>query len=192
MSNKLLVRLAVGVVTAVPVLTTTPGHAGGLAIAPCDPTSSTPVDACTIDYGGTTYKISTTSSSYFFIAFPPELPNRSDYMFWWGNSGESLAAAIAAGRALGIPNNGFGPLFAYASMATDQYSYCDFNANNCTSNSSIGFQGVWAASEAYVPPASSVPGPLPALGAAAAFGYSRKLRNRIKKSGNSASSTFTL
>ena len=27
-----------------------------------------------------------------------------------------------------------------------------------------------------------VPGPLPLLGAAAAFGYSRKLRNRIQKS----------
>ena len=30
------------------------------------------------------------------------------------------------------------------------------------------------------PPASSVPGPLPLFGAAAAFGFSRKLRNRIK------------
>jgi hypothetical protein len=42
------------------------------------------------------------------------------------------------------------------------------------------------------PITSSVPGPLPALGVAAGFGYSRKLRSRIKKSGNSASSTFTL
>jgi hypothetical protein len=41
-------------------------------------------------------------------------------------------------------------------------------------------------------PVPAVPGPLPALGVAAAFGYSRKLRNRIKKSGNSASSAFTL
>lgn len=32
------------------------------------------------------------------------------------------------------------------------------------------------------PPTSSVPGPLPALGAVAAFGYSRKLRKRIKNS----------
>jgi hypothetical protein len=31
-------------------------------------------------------------------------------------------------------------------------------------------------------PAQSVPGPLPLFGAAAAFGYSRKLRNRIKDS----------
>jgi hypothetical protein len=33
-----------------------------------------------------------------------------------------------------------------------------------------------------VPTATSVPGPLPVLGAAAAFGYSRKLRKRIKGS----------
>ncbi len=31
-----------------------------------------------------------------------------------------------------------------------------------------------------VPPSSGVPGPLPILGAGAAFGFSRKLRNRIK------------
>ena len=41
-------------------------------------------------------------------------------------------------------------------------------------------------------PSASVPGPLPVLGAAAAFRFSRKLRQRIKKSGNSASSTYTL
>jgi hypothetical protein len=37
-----------------------------------------------------------------------------------------------------------------------------------------------------------VPGPLPALGAAAAFGFSRKLRKRIKRSNNAVSSTYSL
>ena len=50
----------------------------------------------------------------------------------------------------------------------------------------------FAAVQPPTPSSTSVPGPLPALGVAAAFGYSRKLRNRIKKSGNSAASTFTL
>jgi hypothetical protein len=36
------------------------------------------------------------------------------------------------------------------------------------------------------------PGPLPALGAAAAFGFSRKLRKRIKRSNNAVSSTYSL
>lgn len=40
-------------------------------------------------------------------------------------------------------------------------------------------------------PASSVPGPLPLFGTAAAFGFSRKLRKRIKSSGNSVSSSST-
>jgi hypothetical protein len=42
-----------------------------------------------------------------------------------------------------------------------------------------------------VPGNTAVPGPVPLFGAAAACGYSRKLRNRIKKSGNADSSTFT-
>jgi len=37
-----------------------------------------------------------------------------------------------------------------------------------------------------------VPGPLPALGAAAAFGFSRKLRKRIKRNNNAVSSTYSL
>jgi hypothetical protein len=36
-----------------------------------------------------------------------------------------------------------------------------------------------------------VPGPLPALGAAAAFGFSRKLRKRIKRSSDAVSSTYS-
>jgi len=50
----------------------------------------------------------------------------------------------------------------------------------------------FAAVQPPTPSSTSVPGPLPLFGAAAALGFSRKLRNRIKKSGNSAASTFTL
>lgn len=42
----------------------------------------------------------------------------------------------------------------------------------------------WA--QATLVPASDVPGPLPALGLAAAFGFSRQLRKRIKASSNSS------
>ena len=37
---------------------------------------------------------------------------------------------------------------------------------------------------------ASVPGPLPALGGAAAFGFSRKLRKRIKRSTNTVFSPY--
>jgi hypothetical protein len=41
---------------------------------------------------------------------------------------------------------------------------------------------VWAQATALPSASASVPAPLPVFGAAAAFGYSRKLRNRIKSS----------
>jgi hypothetical protein len=44
----------------------------------------------------------------------------------------------------------------------------------------------------FTSPATPVPGPLPALGAAAAFGFSRKLRKRIKRSSDAVSSTYSL
>jgi len=45
---------------------------------------------------------------------------------------------------------------------------------------------------AFQAPSSSVPGPLPLFGAAAAFGLSRKLRKRIKDSANCVSSSYTI
>jgi hypothetical protein len=39
-------------------------------------------------------------------------------------------------------------------------------------------------------PSAAVPGPLPVLGAAASFCFSRKLRKRIKPSANSADGTL--
>jgi hypothetical protein len=43
-----------------------------------------------------------------------------------------------------------------------------------------------------VPDDVPVPGPLPALGAVAAFGFSRKLRKRIRGSANPVSSSYTI
>jgi hypothetical protein len=39
---------------------------------------------------------------------------------------------------------------------------------------------------------ASVPGPLPILGVAATFGFSRKLRKRIKNSAKLVSSSYTI
>jgi hypothetical protein len=47
-------------------------------------------------------------------------------------------------------------------------------------------------SPATVSATARVPGPLPALGAAAAFGFSRQLRKRIKCSANAASTSYSL
>jgi hypothetical protein len=42
------------------------------------------------------------------------------------------------------------------------------------------------------PPPAAAPGPLPIFGAAAAFGFSRKLRKRIKNSAKPVSSSYTI
>ncbi|MCX5951713.1 MAG: hypothetical protein NT158_11330 [Cyanobacteria bacterium] len=65
-----------------------------------------------------------------------------------------------------------------------------YNNNNISPLATAQF--VWAQATLYSSTAAPVPGPLPAFGAAAAFGFSRKLRKRIKRSGNAVSSTYSL
>jgi hypothetical protein len=70
---------------------------------------------------------------------------------------------------------------------------CSTVCNNFLSvngGSSLSWQSRTAVLYRFAIPA--VPGPLPALGAAAAFGFSRKLRKRINAGTNPASSTYSL
>ena len=64
--------------------------------------------------------------------------------------------------------------------------YVKSTVNNSVSQLQ-GFDG-----PATVSATARVPGPLPVLGATAAFGFSRKLRKRIKRSTNAVSSTCSL
>lgn len=62
-----------------------------------------------------------------------------------------------------------------------------FYVYSTSSNSYYGFDG-----PAAVSATAHVPGPLPVLGAAAAFGFSRQLRKRVKRSANAASTSYSL
>jgi hypothetical protein len=127
-------------------------------------------------------------------------------MPWWGN--ESLASlfAGAVGSSLGDPNGlhatlrYWGPKFSFSACDTTcgylgQYSVeltsgfpvvtIGLEPKGLDSNG--GRPLTWAQATPYTSPAA-VPGPLPALGAAAAFGFSRKLRKRIKCSTNTSAS----
>jgi hypothetical protein len=99
---------------------------------------------------------------------------------WWTGTGANgvlaQAFATAVGSGLGSPggNNGsFGPFFAYSGgNCLDVRRWPSPDIAACaTANVSY----TWAQAS-LVPPA---PGPLPLFGAAAAFGFSRKLRKRI-------------
>ena len=127
-------------------------------------------------------------------------------MPWWGN--ESLASlfADAVGSSLGAPNGlhatlrSWGPKFSFAACDATcgylgQYSVeltsgspvVTINLEPKGLESNGGRPLTWARATSH-----AVPGPLPALGAAAAFGYSRKLRKRIKCSTKTGSGAYCL
>lgn len=128
-------------------------------------------------------------------------PPAPGVMPWWGSSTAAASFAAAVGSLLASPNFGnFGPYFAYGlsiepfpsnEPVVDAYTYQTGTGNTIYTNGpQVGvFPYSWA--QATAAP-SSVPGPLPALGAAAAFGFSRKLRSRINASKGGKSKTKTV
>jgi len=113
---------------------------------------------------------------------------------WWGDENRALRFAEAVGAGLGLQDRGgeeSGPLFAWAietrvleGNSVNLVRSCAFFPAfdpDCEVETTPAVQAVYAR-------ATLVPGPLPVLGAAAAFGYSRKLRQRIN-GGTTASPT---
>ena len=118
-----------------------------------------------------------------------------------GSNSTALSFVNAVGASLGFPNfdGTGGPLFAYFKSPTSpnpflSYGESDFMGGigeiSCTNCNPVGSNQIatWAQAD-LVPP---VPGPLPALGAAAAFGFSRKLRQRIRAGTKFVSSSSSL
>jgi hypothetical protein len=119
-------------------------------------------------------------------------------MPWWrGGISPSLAStaqsfAMAVGLSFGLPNNingsALGPIFSYGAPTTGSNPFLTVVAEDGDDGYGLFCEGcnpisrneiaTWAQAELVL----AVPGPLPALGAAAAFGFSRKLRQRIKVS----------
>ena len=199
---KLLLVLSVGAMAAVPLLAPSPAQA--LTACASVTTTLTAAQSCTIDDNGTTYSISLQTGT-FPNAFPSPSPTT---MFWWGDAIKAGSAASAVGGAFGFPNpiysNPTGPLFAYSPGAQSTgpitLSRGIWNSINPIYSGTL-YPDTWATSPsttqtwaysqpAPAGPAASVPGPLPVLGVAAAFGFSRKLRKRTKRSTNSAAGTL--
>jgi hypothetical protein len=125
-------------------------------------------------------------------------------MPWWGNADLATSFALRVNHSLSsmrpLEYNGnlVGPLFAHKISAANlgdtpgpqAYVKVGFRLYSEFYQSTGNLLDVtWAQAVAYQAPASSVPGPLPALGAAAAFGFSRQLRRRIKQSTNPVSNS---
>lgn len=140
--------------------------------------------AVTINISGTDYEVFFTSSSYdarpdLFGAAP------SGQMPWWGNAGVTSAFAAEVYDQLGenVYQASYGPVFAY------DYSPAGFgevyglaqNTIDINDQLDLGSFTPLAASQthpyAYVKANTPVPAPMPLFGAAAAFGWARRLRS---------------
>ena len=143
--------------------------------------------ALVVNVNGQNWNVTTFTGSYNANTSKFNTAANGGMMPWWGSSIELTSSfAVAVGSSLGtqtIGSNTKGPLFAYTfvgnSLRTRTTEPPNFDQTFLATNVPLENRDIsylWAQAE-LVPP---VPGPIPALGAAAAFGFSRKLRQRIK------------
>ena len=131
-------------------------------------------------------------------------------MPWWGDSSLATQFSNALGYSLGKPNSietkpagspttmDVGPYFAYNSIVdkitfllTDTAATYHPNTSPLIFSVDLNSSVTWAQVTQVTPTnTSAVPGPVPAIGAFAAFGFSRKLRKRIKLSTNILASLY--
>ncbi len=135
---------------------------------------------------GVQYDVTTFTGTYNANSSKFATPANGGVMPWWDGAGTgTLAQAFATkvGLGLGLPNSGSGgsgPVFGYRVFGGIQNFRV--NSSGTTFNQAVanGTSFTYAQATLYTPPAASVPGPLPLFGAAAALGFSRKLRKRIQ------------
>ena len=186
-----LSRLALSTAAALAAISLSPGSA----------------QAYVVTVGGTQYDVTTFTGSYDDDPSQFATPANNGVMPWWGDSSAATAFATALGGSLGYPNNNnsSSPYFAWSLqsdgpdvkvLAAQQFDlaqdiYCpDGSTKICDTRVRPGSSSVW--SQATVYSAAGAPGPLPLFGAAAAFGYSRQLRKRVKSTPGGLASSLPL
>ena len=178
-------QLALGATAALAAISLSPGSA----------------QAYVVTVGGVQYDVTTFTGTYELNASKFATPANGGVMPWWEGGGTGTLAgqfATQVGLGLGTPNSGTGgdhpfspsgPAFAYRLFAGVQN--IRVNSSNTTFSARLDdyTNYTYAQATLYTAP---VPGPLPLLGAAAAFGFSRKLRKRIKLAPNALGSGLPL
>lgn len=143
--------------------------------------------ACSVPSPAAAAVFTVNGQSYDIFAIPMTYDNDSGAfktplfggtMPWWGDP------ILAAQFAEEVFNNlvvesepGYGPIFAYeldVTLTQVLGSVADLSAVGASEYRSYGKSTAWTFAVAAAP----VPGPLPLFGAAAAFGWSRRLRRR--------------
>lgn len=155
-----------------------------LALA-ATPLTALPARAVAITVSGNSYDVLTTSRAY---SDDPSLFNSALMPWFSGNpldNGLAYDFALAVYNQLGtntypsFPGSG-GPLFAYAADGSSVFSVFQ-DSNDLAIQNEIQVSPSQVYNFAYLnstPASTSVPGPLPLIGVAAAFRWSRTLRSR--------------
>jgi hypothetical protein len=145
--------------------------------------ASAPAQAAVVDFGGVLYDVTVLETSFDSSATDFERPASGGKMPWWGSQADADFFAEQVFTSLGEGSTaGSGPLFAY------EHNGSLFQVIGTLQDVSIGsVPGVLSdetrsttATVKYAIATAPVPGPLPLFGAAAAFGWSRQLRRRIR------------
>ena len=147
--------------------------------------------AVTINLSGTNYEVFFTTTSYntnpdLFAAAP------AGQMPWWGNVSlaSSFAAKVYDQLGENVYQTSYGPVFAYgyspagfggvyglAQNTQDIDDQLDLGLGSATPiAASLTYSYAYAKANTPV----DVPAPMPLFGAAAAFGWSRRLRRRLR------------
>ena len=135
--------------------------------------------AAIFNIGGQNYDVTTFTGSYDGDTSKFNTPGNGGVMPWWGNSSLAQQFATTVGSSLPGSFPPEGAFFAYNS-SVDFWQYTPFASPTIINPSTLSFFNfVYAQATLVPPPSSGVPGPLPFLGAATAFGMSRRLRQRI-------------
>jgi hypothetical protein len=150
--------------------------------------------ALVFNVGGQDYDVTTFTGSYNDNVSKFATSANGGVMPWFGwpleTGNLAISFAVAVGNSFGAmnltdyPNSlggyGVGPFFAYS---VDSIHASAYPESSLTAFVLGNFQVHTYAQATLIGPTggtASVPGPLPILGLAAAFGFSRKLRKRIK------------
>jgi len=164
------------------------GAAAALAAISLSPGSA---QAYVVNVGGVQYDVTTFTGTYNDNISKFETAANGGVMPWWGDYDLGALFATAVRENLGTPNsysgNTSGPIFSVEAFDGDVGGkiWCTADCSGLTNPISTGWLAsnsvVYAQATLYTAP-TAAPSPLPLFGAAAAFGFSRKLRKRIQGS----------
>jgi hypothetical protein len=163
--------------------------------------------ALVVNVDGQDWDLTTFTGSYNANTSKFATAANGGVMPWWGSGSIAYKFASKVNNGLGLVNNGtYGPFFGFRITSSDVgveevhlvlYSSAVGEGGFGVGlwymiTSQLNSARTWAQATQYTAPSAPAPSPLPLFGAAAAFGFSRQLRKRIKGSISAVSGSFSL